>query len=112
MRPRWTATNTAIVDYEVSRTLQAASLYVAVVQHRVATSVLRGENAGKTLHHENVVRSLAVVPLAKGRGSVDVRIPTSAASMGVELIGWVQAVPTLVEGIPVLGAARSPLPDP
>ncbi|MGH7435189.1 MAG: DUF1223 domain-containing protein [Polyangiaceae bacterium] len=111
MHPRWTASNEATVDYEASRTPRAASLYVAVVQRHATTSVLRGENAGKTLHHENVVCSLAVVPLASARGSVAVQVPSSVAPVGAELIGWVQAAPTLVRGIPVLGAARSPLPD-
>jgi hypothetical protein len=111
LRPRWTAGDAATVDYEVSRTPQAASLYVAVVQRHATTPVLRGENAGKTLRHASVVRSLATVPLTGARGSIVAKIPASVDPANAELIAWVQREPTLVNGIPVIGAARAPLPD-
>jgi hypothetical protein len=84
---------------------------VAVVERLAVTSVLRGENAGKTLRHENVVRSLVAVPLT-ATGSVVVQVPPSLARTGAELIGWVQRAPAVAGGAPVLGAARSPLPAP
>jgi hypothetical protein len=98
------------VDYEVSRTPQATALYVSVVQRQAKTSVLRGENAGKTLRHADVVRSLATVPLTAASGSIVVQVPSSVDPTTEELIAWVQREPTLIHGIPVLGAARAPLP--
>ena len=114
MRPRSTAPNatTVDVDYEVSDTPAGASLSVSVVEHQAVTQVLRGENAGKTLRHENVVRSLAAVPLTASTGSVVVQVPSSLVRTGAELVGWVQRAPSLEGGMPVLGAARAPLPSP
>ena len=113
VHPRWSAASAAdaaTVDYEVSGATRATSLYVAVVQHDVTMSVKRGENAGKTLRHANVVRSLAVAPIEGATGSVVVQVPSSVDRPGAELIGWVQRAPALVGGIPVLGAARAQLP--
>lgn len=112
MRPRSTAPNATTVDYEVSDTPAGASLTVGVVEHQAVTHVLRGENAGKTLRHENVVQSLAAVPLTASTGSLVVQVPSSLARTGAEVVGWVQRAPSLEGGMPVLGAARSPLPSP
>jgi hypothetical protein len=114
IRPQWTAPNVTRVDYDVSKVPLAASLVVAVVERQAVTAVLRGENAGKTLRHENVVRSLVSMPLATATGSIVLPVPLSLVRPGAELIAWVQHAPASVEGMAVLGAARAPLapPDP
>ncbi len=112
LHPRWTAPNVVTVDSEASGLADGASLFLALVERQAVTSVPRGENAGKTLRHENVVRSLASVPFVTARGSVVVRVPSSLVPAGAELIGWVQHAPTLAQGMPVLGAARASLPEP
>jgi hypothetical protein len=110
LHPRWTAAGALTVDYEVSEAPPAASLVVALVEHRTLTHVLRGENAGRTLRHENVVRSLATASLEVARGSVTVDLPRALPYPGAELIAWAQRGPSIAAGLPVLGAARSPLP--
>jgi hypothetical protein len=110
IHPRWTGPDAATVDYELSAVPRTASIVVAVVERRAVTSVLRGENAGKTLRHENVVRSLTSSPLAATTGSVVVPVPASLARPGAQVIGWVQLSAT-ARGMPVVGAARSPLPE-
>jgi hypothetical protein len=110
IRPQWTAPNMTRVDYAASEFVPGASLVVAAVEHKAVTVVLRGENAGKTLRHENVVRSLVSVPLASATGSVVLPVPLSLARPDAELIAWVQHAPASADGMHVLGAARSPLP--
>jgi hypothetical protein len=112
IRPQWAAPDATRVDYVASEVPPAASLVVTLVEHRAVTSVLRGENAGKTLRHENVVRSLVSVPLTTPTGSVVVQVPQSIARPGAELIAWAQNAPASGEGMHVLGAARAPLPAP
>jgi hypothetical protein len=112
MHPRWTGPDVTTVGYSASEAPAGATLVMAVVERQAVTSVLRGENAGKTLRHENVVRSLVAVPLTAATGSVVVQVPPSMARPAAELIGWVQREPAFVGGAPVLGAARSSLPAP
>jgi hypothetical protein len=112
LHPRWTGPDVTTVGYSTSEAPPGAALVVAVVERQAMTSVLRGENAGKTLRHENVVRSLVAVPVTAVTGSVVVQVAPSLARTGAELIGWVQRAPASVGGTPVLGAARSPLPPP
>jgi hypothetical protein len=85
-----------------------AVLNVAVVEHRATTSVRRGENAGKTLRHANVVRGFVSVPLTAPTGSLTVHFPVSLARDHAELTAFVQRE-TPVAGMPVLDAARAPL---
>jgi hypothetical protein len=110
IHPRWTAPYAATINYDVSAVPRTASIVLAVVEPQAMTSVLRGENAGKTLRHANVVRSLTSSPLAATTGSVVVPVPPSLARPGAEVIGWVQLAAT-ARGMPVVGAARSPLPE-
>ena len=98
----------ATVDYTVSEVPAGVVLNVAVVEHRATTSVRSGENAGKTLRHANVVRGFASVPLTAPTGSLTVHFAASLSRDQAELTGFVQRE-TLVDGMPVLGAARAPL---
>jgi hypothetical protein len=111
MHPRWTAPDTLAVDFEVSRASRDAAVFLAVAQREAVTSVGAGENAGRTLRHENVVRALASVPLTATEGSVSVKVPSSLAPAGTELVGWVQNSAPKARDVPVLGAARASLPE-
>jgi hypothetical protein len=94
------------VDYEAPGAPAGALLTVAVVEHAATSAVASGENSGKTLRHANVVRGFRVVPLAAPTGSA--RIAVHAPTDG-EVIAFVQR-PRDGEGMPVIGAARAPLP--
>ncbi len=57
-----------------------AEVWLALVQDRARSSVSGGENAGRTLEHAAVARSLVVVGRGTGRFLGAVRIPRAAAS--------------------------------
>jgi hypothetical protein len=109
LRPRRTAPDVIIVDYEATGASPPSLLHLAVVDRFASTSVRAGENAGKTLHHANVVRAFATVPLTTPSGSVTVHVPAPWSARDAELIGFVQRPASKQSGMPIVGAARSSL---
>jgi hypothetical protein len=95
------------VDYEAPGAPEGCSLNVALVEASAITAVRSGENAGKTLHHVNVVRAFVAAPLGAATGSVVIRLPERGPRGGVELIAYVQRARSDGSGMPVLGAARA-----
>jgi hypothetical protein len=109
VHPRRTGPAAVAVDYEAQGAPPGSVLNVAVVERVVSTSVRAGENAGKTLRHANVVRALVTAPLSSTTGSVALQLPARLPRDGAEVIAFVQRPSADGGGMPVLGAARSPL---
>ncbi|MEO0897929.1 MAG: DUF1223 domain-containing protein [Bacteroidota bacterium] len=63
------------VDYEVKGHEKTDKLNVALVERNIETQVKRGENHGRKLHHENVVRKFHVLDLKDAKGSVVLDLP-------------------------------------
>lgn len=89
-----------VVDYEVtpmSQLTQYSVLNIAAVERSVQRSVPRGENAGKSLSHANVVRNFKVVPLiASGQGTVRLNINVSSPPGPTATVG----AQRVLEGLP------------
>jgi hypothetical protein len=100
------------VDYEAPGAPSGCVFNAAVVERSASTSVAAGENAGRTLHHANIVRAFRGVALSSASGAVVVPLPPSLPPEGAEVIAYVQRSATDGGAMPVLGAARSPLPRP
>jgi hypothetical protein len=64
-----------------------AQVFAALVEPTRSNVVPRGENAGRTLTHANVVRALAVVPAS---GEVTLTVPRGVDADAVEVVAWVQ----------------------
>lgn len=64
-------------------------LNIALVQAQASTSVKRGENGGRTLHHVNIVRALKTIN-ANGKGTVVMQLPADLAGIPLEIIGYTQ----------------------
>jgi len=80
-------------------------LRLAVVERGLSKDVTRGENAGRTLQHANVVRSFTTVP-ARGEGTTSLPLPDAVDRTQASVIGYVQA-PSWT----VLGATRVDLSE-
>lgn len=81
----------AAVEYVVKSAPSGAALNVALVQRGLVTKVERGENAGETLRHDNVVRVFKTIPLDdKGEGRVDIELPNGANASDLSVIAFVQ----------------------
>jgi hypothetical protein len=79
------------VGFEVTGPVRDAVVFVAVAQGVSAVSVDRGENAGRTLSHVNVVRSLASEPLrVPSRGQLEVTIPEDVDPARAMVVGWAE----------------------
>lgn len=79
---------------------QDATLRLAVVERGLSQKVTRGENAGRTLRHANVVRTFESVP-AQAEGTLSLSIPSNVDRSQTSVIGYVQ-----VPSMDVIGAAR------
>ena len=81
------------VRYGVRGASQGASLNLAVVQSAEGIRVARGENAGRTLSHENVVRAFGSVRLSDSpnpTGRWSTKLPPTVSADAVTVVGYVQ----------------------
>lgn len=96
------------VAYSIDAAPADSVLMVVAVERGLTTRVPRGENAGKTLRHENVVRTLESIAIAKTdravNGQAVLRLPDDAKPDRVSIIAYLQDAASLR----VLGATQSP----
>jgi len=79
------------LGYSVAGTRTPELLRLALVERGLSTQVAGGENAGRRLTHENVVRHLETVSLSgAGSGRAEIQIPDSVALAHASLIAFVQ----------------------
>jgi len=80
---------------------EEAAVHVALVERGLSQSVDRGENAGRTLRHANVVRAFKTVPAAESQ-VVSLNAPSSLDPSDASVIAYVQDRGSMQ----ILGAAR------
>jgi hypothetical protein len=86
---------------------KASVLNVALVERSVTSHIQRGENAGRTLRHCNVVRAFGSATLTEGNtAKIELKPPESLGSNNAMLIGFVQDGKSMV----VVGASTADLP--
>jgi hypothetical protein len=83
------------LTYEVERAARGGVLNVAVVERGLVSKVKRGENSGRTLRHENVVRAFQTMRLDKtGKGTVQLKVPVDVVRKNSSAIAYVQDADT------------------
>jgi hypothetical protein len=95
------------VAYQIAGAPDSALLCVALVESGLVSHVAKGENAGRTLSHESVVRAFVSRPLA-GHGTASLTLDAPPAAGGGHprrAIAFVQDPHTLA----ILGAASAGL---
>ncbi|RZU75340.1 hypothetical protein EV384_3876 [Micromonospora kangleipakensis] len=79
-----------VVDYQTARPPERAVLNVAIVERGLESEVARGENAGRTLRQDNVVRAFTSLGLDTGRGRVELEAPADLDPRQASVVGYVQ----------------------
>jgi hypothetical protein len=93
------------IEYQVSGAPKDGVLCVAVVESGLVSEVRRGENAGHTLAHANVVRKFVTIPLVELTGSVGLEAEFSSPNRDLQVIAFLQDRRTLA----IFGATGSHL---
>lgn len=97
------AENKVTVKYEAKGATANAVLMVALVERNATTKVMKGENAGRTLSHVQIVRELQNIKLNQNSGTVSLAVPSGFTPEGFEMIAFVQNTSNGV----ITGAARA-----
>lgn len=80
-----------IIQYQSGKGLKDISLLVAIVQKAAQSKVERGENAGHTLSHVQIVRKIQRAALdATGTGSSTLILPKEFNAQNWEVLGLIQ----------------------
>ncbi|MGC4798643.1 DUF1223 domain-containing protein [Micromonospora saelicesensis] len=79
-----------MVDYRTEQPPDRAVLQMAVVERDLTSEIARGENAGRTLRQDNVVRAFRSVGLDAERGQVELATPPGLDSGSASVVGYVQ----------------------
>ncbi len=83
------------LHYAVESASRNDLLQVAVVERNLKIPILHGENAGKTLEHDNVVRILKTVTVGKGEGQMKLTLLPSINLANSSVIAYVQNAKTM-----------------
>ncbi|MET8265512.1 DUF1223 domain-containing protein [Micromonospora arida] len=79
-----------MVDYRTEQPPERAVLQMAVVERSLTSEIARGENAGRTLRQDNVVRAFRSVGLDAERGQVELATPPGLDPRSASVVGYVQ----------------------
>ena len=94
--------NKLAVKYKLAGDVSEAQINFAVVESNFATKVMRGENEGRTLKHDNVVRNFEAENAKNTEGSHDVVLSKNWRLKNCALIVFLQDIKTGQ----VLGASK------
>jgi hypothetical protein len=95
-----TAEGVLLVSYAAPDLPADAVVHLAVVERGLSQDVMRGENKGRTLQHENVVRVFETVEAPFGK--VNLELPDALTLANASLIAYAQDTKTMA----VLGTTR------
>ncbi|HWB26927.1 MAG TPA: DUF1223 domain-containing protein [Chitinophagaceae bacterium] len=84
---------TVTVNYTLSQGAKGL-LNIALVELHAQSSVQRGENSGKLLHHVNVVRDFKTINVKEQRGDVVLALPQGLTGKDCAVIAYIQDAST------------------
>jgi len=85
-----------IVKYSADGFSKGDVLNMALVERGLSTDVTAGENAGRTLHHDNVVREFQMIPLTKAVSQARMSLNRIADTSQASVIVYVQNPQTML----------------
>lgn len=83
--------NTLKANYKLEGNFKNTVLNIALVERHIETKVLRGENSGRTLKHDNVVREFQTIQIeGAGKGSVSLSLPSDFKQKDGVVVAYLQ----------------------
>ncbi len=82
--------DTLSVNYTAAKADNNSSLVFIISENKTSTRITKGENMGKTLEQENVVRLLQIFPLNAAKGVVKIPVSKLRPDHGFALIAYIQ----------------------
>ncbi|WP_433319720.1 DUF1223 domain-containing protein [Micromonospora sp. CA-269861] len=79
-----------VLDYRAEGPPERAVLNAAIVERGLDSEIARGENAGRTLRQDNVVRAFRSVGLDAEQGQVELVAPLGFDPQSASVVGFVQ----------------------
>ncbi len=83
------------LSFEVSPARKGSVLHLALVERDLVNNIKRGENSGRTLSHDNVVRVFKTIALNGASGETVLMIPSFVNLKKSSIIAYVQDTATL-----------------
>ena len=74
--------------YHISELSDSRVLHLALVERNITTAVRRGENGGRTLHHDNVVRTLMTLRDPGTKNTAQIAIPDGLKLKEASLVAF------------------------
>jgi len=96
--------NAIVVNYKLTGSTENEWFNIALVEKHVKNEVPRGENQGKVLEHDNVVRVFKILE-AKKSGSITITLPEKSNMQNAMVIAYIQRQNTFE----ITGADKLPL---
>jgi len=85
-----------VVKYDAQGFTPGDVINIALVERGLRTDVTAGENAGRTLHHDNVVREFQTIPLTQAVGQARIPLNKIADTAQASVIAYVQDPQTML----------------
>jgi hypothetical protein len=81
---------TVTVNYKITGVKGELVINIAAVERYADSRVTGGENSGKNLHHENIVRAFKTIVLDKNYGTITVSLPIDLSPENFNIIAYTQ----------------------
>ncbi len=82
--------DTVIIEYEIFGKTDSLLINFALVENDIYTKVTAGENAGKLLHHHNIVRAFKTEKVKVNKGSAFVIVPKGFSLKQSRVTSYIQ----------------------
>jgi hypothetical protein len=111
-RVRRNADGALVVAYAARGTPVGTRVNAALVEDGLVVRVRAGENSGRTLRHDGVVRGFASAPVSDaGAGELQLRAPPGLVAANASFVAWLEApAAAAAKGLPVIAAVRAAFP--
>jgi hypothetical protein len=82
--------DTVLIDYEIYGNTDSLLINFSIIENDIYTNVTAGENAGKLLHHHNVVRAFKTEKVRANKGTTYILVPKGFSLKQSRVTSYIQ----------------------